>query len=264
MKTGLPKHPTTEIPAPRKRRAPNSRPRGLQTFGTPISTTNAGIVHKRLRDDIVSMRLVPGTPIIEKDIALEHGVSRTPVREAVLRLADERLVEVIPKSGTYVARIPLSALPEALVIRRALEGVTVRSAARFATPSQITSLYALVQRQEEAAERDDRASFHQADEDFHAAIAATGGYAGIWDLIQQVKVQVDRYRQLTLPQAGRLPRIIEEHLDVLRAIEAKKADLAAEHMENHLNKLRAEIAEFRDLKPDYFVYDIELDDELMK
>jgi DNA-binding GntR family transcriptional regulator len=264
MTTGLPKHPSAGIQRTRKRRTPNARPRGLQTFGSSLSVTNAGILHKKLRDEIIAMKLVPGTPINEKDIAQEHGVSRTPVREAILRLADERLVEVIPKSGTYVARIPLSALPEALVVRRALEGVTVRSASRFATASQITGLYALIQRQQEAAELEDLDAFHKADEDYHAGIAAAGGYAGIWDLIQQVKVQVDRYRQLTLPQEGRMPRIIDEHLNVLRAIEAGEGEVAVQHMENHLNKLRSEIAEFRDIQPDYFIYDIELDDELMK
>jgi DNA-binding GntR family transcriptional regulator len=248
----------------RRRRSPNARPPDAPRIVTQSGATHSEIIHRRLRADIVSMRLVPGTPLLEKEIAREHGVSRTPVREAVLRLADERLVEVVPKSGTYVARIPLSALPEGLVVRRALEEVTVRAATRSASASQLTGLRAIIQRQEETAAAEDHEAFHRADEDFHAAIAAAGRYGGIWDLIQQVKVQVDRYRKLTLPQEGRLDRIIKEHSGVLEAMEAGKADVAVRRMEDHLNKLRSEIAEFRDMWPGYFIHDIELDEELLR
>ncbi len=186
------------------------------------------------------------------------------MREAVLRLAEERLIEVAPKSGTYVARIPLSALPEALVVRRALEGVTVRAATRFASASQLTALRAIIQRQQETAAIGDREAFHRADEDFHAAIAAAGRYRGIWDLIQQVKVHVDRYRRLTLPQEGRMESVISEHTAILQAIEERKAEVAVGHMEEHLNRLRLEIGEFRDMRPDYFIHDIELDEELLR
>lgn len=262
MNEGLsPKAPRAE-PRQRRRRAPNVRPSGPPA-PRDRSGTHSEIIRQRLRRDIVSMKLLPGTPILEKEIAREHGVSRTPVREAVLRLAEERLVEVVQKSGTYVARIPLSALPEGLVVRRALEGVTVRSATRFASASQLTGLRAIIQRQEETAAAGDREAFHAADEDFHAAIAAAGRYGGIWDLVQQVKVHVDRYRQLTLPQEGRMQRVIAEHGAILAAIEAGEPERAVARMEDHLNKLRAEIAEFRDMRPDYFIHDIDLDEELL-
>ena len=209
------------------------------------------------------MKLVPGTPISEKEVALEEKVSRTPVREAILRLAEERLVEVVPKSGIFVARIPMSALPEAIVARRALEGVTVRAAAQHANRSQVTELVSLVQRQEEAAERGDPVAFHRADEDFHAAIARIGRYPGIWDLIQQVKVQIDRYRRLTLPQEGRMDMVAGEHLAVVRAIEAGDADLAVARMEEHLDKLQLDISVFLDMWPDYFVHDLPFDERLL-
>ena len=188
---------------------------------------------------------------------------RGVVREAILRLAEERLVEVVPKSGTFVARIPMSALPEAIVARRALEGVTVRAAAQHANRSQVTELVSLVQRQEEAAERGDPIAFHRADEDFHAAIARIGRYPGIWDLIQQVKVQIDRYRRLTLPQEGRMDMVAGEHLAVVRAIEAGDADLAVARMEEHLDKLQLDISVFLDMWPDYFVHDLPFDERLL-
>jgi GntR family transcriptional regulator, rspAB operon transcriptional repressor len=148
------------------------------------------------------------------------GVSRTPVREAILKLADEGLLEIFPQSGIFVSRIPMAALPEAIIIRKALEETTARLAAERATSSQILALHSILERQREASAAKDDDAFHRADEMFHATIAEVAGYPGIWTLIQQVKVHVDRYRRLTLPQEGRITRVIAEHEAILGAIEA--------------------------------------------
>lgn len=207
------------------------------------------------------MRLPPGTPILEKELTQHYGISRTPVREAVLKLADDRLVEVVPKSGTFVARIPMSVLRESIVARKALEAVTVRAAAEQASESQILQLKALIQRQREDADAGDEESFHRTDEEFHAGIAAAGNFPGIWDIIQQLKVHIDRYRLLTLPQPGRMKLVVEEHSRVVDAIARREADQAVAYMEDHLNKLRLDIAVFRDMWPGYFIHDLTLEDE---
>jgi len=248
----------------RRRRAPNAPPTGEARFADQSVRSIADTIHQKLRREIVALELVPGLPISEQDLALAEGVSRTPVREAILRLAKERLVEVVPKSGTFVARIPLSALPEAIVARRALEGVTVRAAARHATADQIAEIFSQLDHQTKVCEAGDRAAFHRADEAFHATIARIGRYPGIWDLVQQVKVHVDRYRQLTLPIEGRMALVIEEHRALLEAMKAGDAELAGARMEDHLGKLQLEIAVIRDMWPDYFVHDIKIDEALTK
>jgi DNA-binding GntR family transcriptional regulator len=245
----------------RKPRAPNAPPGTRSRFRVHHAVNNKEIVYQDLRRDIVAMTLVPGGRISEKEIARQYGISRTPVREAVMRLAEERLVEVVAKSGTFVARIPLSLLPEALVARKALESATVSAAARVASESQIMGLKALIQRQRETAETGQEEAFHKADEDFHAGIAVAANYGGIWNLIQQVKIHVDRYRRLTLPQPGRMKLVVHEHSEIVDAITAGDADLAVRKMEDHLNKLRLDIAIFRDMWPDYFIHDIALDEE---
>jgi DNA-binding GntR family transcriptional regulator len=242
----------------RKPRAPNAPPATRGRLRVHRALNNHEIVYRDLRRDIAAMVLVPGTRISEKEIAQAYGISRTPVREAVLRLADERLLEVAPKSGTFVARIPLSLLSEALVARKALEGATVSNAAAVASESQIIGLKALIQRQQETAEAGDEEAFHKADEDFHAGIAAAAGYGGIWDLILQVKIHVDRYRRLTLPQPGRMQLVVHEHSEIVDAIAARDPNLAVRKMEDHLNKLRLDIAIFQEMWPDYFIHDIAL------
>lgn len=213
-------------------------------------------IYRVLRAEIVLLTRKPGEAIVEKDIAQAQNVSRTPVREALLRLAAEGLVDTVAKSGTFVARIPISALPEAIVVRKALEQVTARAAATHARRSQITNLRAILERQREAERAADRGAFHRADEAFHAAVAVTAGYPGIWSLVQGVKTQIDRYRLLTLPQPGRMARVIREHAAVAAAIERHDADRAAAAMEAHLDGLRISMDDIRRMNPDFFYEDI--------
>ncbi|WP_159197141.1 GntR family transcriptional regulator, partial [Escherichia coli] len=99
--------------------------------------TAAARIYAALRAELVSLQRRPGDPIIEAEIARSYGVSRTPVREAILRLADEGLVEIFPQSGIFVSHIPLAALPEAIIVRRSLEETTTRMATERASTSQI-------------------------------------------------------------------------------------------------------------------------------
>jgi DNA-binding GntR family transcriptional regulator len=119
------------------------------TPSNSASLTAAQLVHERLRDEIVSLQRRTGDVIYEKEIAQEAQVSRTPVREVLLRLADEKLVEIVPKSGTIVARIPVAKLPEIILARTALETITVRAAAERARGSDVAGLRALIELQRE-------------------------------------------------------------------------------------------------------------------
>jgi DNA-binding GntR family transcriptional regulator len=222
------------------------RPAGLRR------TTASSRIYSELRDELVSLRRRPGEAISEAEIALSYGLSRTPVREAILKLADEGLVDIFPQSGIFVSRIPLAALPEAIIVRKALEETTAAMAAERATPSQIMSLQAIVQRQRETDAASDREGFHQADEAFHSAIAEIAGYPGIWRLILQVKVHVDRYRRLTLPVAGRMGQVIAEHEPILSAIEAHDPAAARLAMEKHLARLLQDISATRHTNPEFF------------
>ena len=207
---------------PLKKTEPTIRsPAAQRRNGRPRAATAASRIYSDLRAELVSLRRLPGEAVSEAEIALSYGVSRTPVREAILKLSDEGLLEIFPQSGIIVSRIPVAALPEAIIIRKALEETTARLAAERATASQILALHSILERQREANAARDRDAFHQADEMFHATIADVAGYPGIWKLILQVKVNVDRYRRLTLPQSGRITQVIAEHEVILRAVEAR-------------------------------------------
>jgi GntR family transcriptional regulator, rspAB operon transcriptional repressor len=221
----------------------NARPRGRSA---------ADLVYDSLREEILTLGREPGAQVNEKQIALAHGVSRTPVREAILRLAGEGLIDIVSKSGTYVARIPLANLAEAIVMRRALEEVSVRAAVERASASQVLGLKAVIARQDEALAAGDQNGFHAADEVLHEAIARAGGFPGIWTVVQQVKLQVDRYRRLTLPQTGRIARAIAEHRAIVDAIEGRDGDAAAAAMRAHIDGLKIRMDDILRLNPHYF------------
>ena len=200
------------------------------------------------------MQRAPGEAISEAEIALAYGVSRTPVREAILKLSDEGLLEIFPQSGIFVSRIPVAALPEAIIIRRALEATTAQLAAERAVASQILVLRSILQRQREANAARETDAFHRADELFHATIAEVAGYPGIWTLIQQVKVHVDRYRMLTLPHEEHIARVIAEHEAILVAIEGHDPAGAKGAMEFHLDlgRLLSHISAIQRIHPEFF------------
>lgn len=209
-------------------------------------------VYNAIKSRILRLELCPGQSLSEPELAGEYGLSRTPVREALIRLADEGLVDIVPKSGTIVSRIPLALLPEAILVRKALEDLTTRYAAERATGSAVLQLEACLLRQQEVAEQDDYETFHMADEAFHATIAEIAGLSGIWTLVERAKMHVDRYRRLTLPQEGRMARVVAEHRLVLEAIAQRDPAAASAAMAAHLDGLEISIDMVRMSNPAFF------------
>ncbi len=214
--------------------------------------TTAARIHAALRDRIVSLALPPGASLSEPEIAVAFGVSRTPVREALLRLAEEELVDIYPQSGTFVARLSASVAQDAMVIRKALERITVREAAERATPADIVELDAILARQRVAAEFNDIEGFHAADEAMHECVATIAGRPKVWRVVKREKANVDRVRLLTLEFEGRFEIVVAEHQQIVDAIRAREPDAAEEAMNAHLSRVLPGLDAIRARHPDYF------------
>lgn len=219
----------------------------------PRRPTSATAIYAALRETIVSMQMLPGAQIQEKLLAERFGVSRTPVREALLRLVEEELVEIVPQSATRVARVPVAAIPEAVVIRTALEGATVERAAERAGEQAVAALDAVIAHQRLLAGAGDTRGFHEADEAFHEAIAEIAGLPGVWRLLRSVKVQIDRARRLTLPALGRMDQVIGEHQAIRHAIATGDAAAARAAMNGHLSAVIPDVDRLRLDHPQFFI-----------
>ncbi|MEN3161720.1 GntR family transcriptional regulator [Tistrella mobilis] len=201
---------------------------------SPRRPTIAESVQKRLADDILSGELPPGSVIEETHLADRYGVSRTPVREAVRRLAESGLIETRPRQRAVVARPTMSSVLEMFEVMAELEGLCARLAARRITERGRAALQQACADAHAQAVKGDVNAYYEVNERFHELIyeAAHNRY-----LEQETRRLRDRLRPYRLHQGrspGRLGRSDDEHGEVMAAILAGEADRAADLMRAHV------------------------------
>jgi DNA-binding GntR family transcriptional regulator len=215
--------------------------------------TNATVIYEVLYKSIARMELRPGEPLQEKALTEQFGVSRTPLREALLRLQNDGLVELLPQAGTFVSRIPVAAIREAIIIRRGLEEMAITRLAAVAAARDIARLDIAIAQQRLAVSIDDQSSFHDADEAFHEAIALSAGFSLLWPMVRQMKVHLDRLRVLSLPIEGRMSVTVEEHQKIRDALARNDVEGSRLALHEHLGVMVPYIDQLSASYPDYFM-----------
>lgn len=199
----------------------------------PASTRS---IYAVLRQDIVSLRLKPGARLSENELADRFGTSRAPVREALIRLVDDGLIEVRPQRGSFVSRISLRAMERARFVREALEvGIIRRAAERGITPkAQATCEEAMTH---QIAARNDPETFTRFDDMFHRGFAEGAALEGVWAIIEREKVQFDRVRILSLPAVTPVNLLIEQHKAILQAVLDRDPAEAEHAIRRHMSEV---------------------------
>jgi GntR family transcriptional regulator, rspAB operon transcriptional repressor len=197
--------------------------------------SKAEAVYGELKEAILSGALEPGSLIDKAGLCEKLGVSRFPVSAAVSRLAYDRLVDVAPQHGSFVARISLSDARERLFIRAALEGEIAAEAARRMTRADKDSLAANLEEEAAAVDAEDRAAFYTLDVAFHGILTASLGMARANDVLESLRIHLERIRRLTMSPPGRLRASLNEHAAIATAIETEDAAAAREAMKQHLS-----------------------------
>jgi GntR family transcriptional regulator, rspAB operon transcriptional repressor len=210
-------------------------------------------LYRDLRERIVSVALVPGEAVSESRIAEDYGVSRTPVREAFRKLAEDGFLDVVPQVGTFVARIDLTVVRDNHFVRETLECRIVELAAQRIDAAGRTLLRDNIARQRRALAAGDRAGFFAADEAMHEAMAAIAGHASVWQVIHSAKAQLDRVRRLSLANTGRSRLRMAEHRAVAEHVIAGDGAAAAGSMREHLRSVFDAIDTIAERHADYFV-----------
>jgi GntR family transcriptional regulator, rspAB operon transcriptional repressor len=191
-------------------------------------------IYPMVRSLILTGVIRPGDVIDEKAIAAQLNVSRTPVREAVKRLSDEHLVDVIAQSATRAAKMDRQEIEESFLIRRALEMESAAQAAARMTQDHADSLAAILMLHARAVERRNYIEAIGCDDQFHRYITAISNLPRLWSTIEMSKAQLDRCRHLMLPRAGQAEATLEQHREVIRALNSKDPERARMAMKNHL------------------------------
>jgi DNA-binding GntR family transcriptional regulator len=209
-------------------------------------------VYTTLRDAIVSAQLAPGRQISENELAALLGVSRTPVREALQRLREERLVAIVPQYGTFVTHISESAVSDAQFVREALECAAIRGAALRARDQDLATLEGVIRRQDAAREANDFDSFYVLDDELHHQLCDLSGHDIAWALSQRAKGHLNRIRRLSMPEPGYMMEMIAEHRAVVAAVAAHDPDEAESQLRHHLRMVLSTLPAIREQHPDYF------------
>ena len=213
----------------------------------------AAAIEKDLRRAIIELELKPGSRLSEQDIATRLGVSRQPVREALIRLANSRLIEIRPHRGTVVARISAREMTEALFVRQSVEIAVVAKAAQSFDAWQRKRIASLLVKQEEASSALDHAAFREHDEAFHIAIATGAGVGIAWIAIADMKSHMDRVCNMTLQSEADMRRRVREHRAIMTAIDEHDVEGAKRAMADHLGSILDDLPELETRHASLFI-----------
>jgi DNA-binding GntR family transcriptional regulator len=193
-------------------------------------------IYAILRREIVTMRLRPGERLSENELAARFGTSRAPVREALIRLVEDELIDVRPQRGSFVSRISLKAMERARFVREALEVAIIRRVAEQGVPDAIRAeLEGAIARQLEA--RNDPEKFTELDDFFHRGFARAASLDSVWDVIEREKAQFDRVRYLSLPASTPVDVLVKQHRAILSAAVEKRPAAAEKAVRTHMGEV---------------------------
>ena len=212
-----------------------------------------GEVYTELKDAIQYLGFMPGSVIHENELVEKLGVSRTPIREALIRLASEYLVDIYPQRGTYVAAIDFHLAHEVAYMRHILDQEVCMTLCRKRTPLREAvdeKLYFMTQ----AVKHGDVVGYIKNDNAFHNAIFEVAGHEMIWEIIANSRAHYNRMLVLDLKRPGMLEKSFQEHLDIIEAIEQGDEKRLSEILDHHHDhhEMPEREREIRAMFPEYF------------
>lgn len=213
-------------------------------------------VFEALRELIVSVQLEPGTVLQRAELAGHFGISQTPIRDALLRLGEEQLVDIFPQHATVVSRIDLSAALQAHFLRRAIELEILKALCELPAPAHrevMERLNAHLAVQESALQPLDVSRLAVADQAFHQAMYEATGMGPLWSLVQKQSGHLDRLRRLNLPDPGKPQAIVRDHRAIAQAVGRQDAPAAEQALRQHLAGTLAFVDDIRQRFPEWIV-----------
>jgi DNA-binding GntR family transcriptional regulator len=210
-------------------------------------------VYRLMREAIITCRLEPNEAISENRLCGMFDVSRSPVRTAITRLAEDGLIDIFPQRGTFVAPINLKQVREAQFARAALEVALAAAAARRWRDEFTREIKANLAIQVKHARSGDSWGFYLDNEGFHQLIARAAELEGVWATVQSVKMLWDRIGHIANRVPAHTAEIIAEHREIVEALERRSPKQAGAAMTRHLESVDHAIARLRPMHADYFV-----------
>lgn len=210
------------------------------------------LVYEELKRNIMSMKLEPGQTMSTQEIATKLNVSRTPVREAFLRLQSEGLVELIPQRETMVSKISLKRVEQEKFIRECLEMGVIRKFMDKSGCEVEENMAELIQLQKKCGEEKDFVGFLEADDQFHKVLFDVTGQEMAWETIASRNGHYNRLRILYVQRDTAMQESIEQHHKIATLLESGSREEAARALSSHVRRLDIDEAGLIAQYPDYF------------
>lgn len=225
----------------------------MARVGTQNRQQGRSIAYNRLKDAIQYLEIMPGSMLNEGELIETMGMSRTPIREALIRLSEEYLVNIFPQSGTYVAGISFELAREVAYMRHLLDkDVSVKLCRDKAKLGDIVDEQLYFMRA--AIKKNDVVEYIKQDNRFHGIMFKYSGHGMIWNIISNSRAHYNRVLMLDLARPGKLKSSLDEHIEMIKAIETGD-ELGLElildnHHDHNMDKEFEQ--EIRTLYPQYF------------
>ncbi len=211
----------------------------LTPIGNPVSLEK--LAYDSLKEAILTFRLKPGENLVESDLAHQLGISKTPVRDALLRLEKEGFIIKIPYKGYYVMEITRQSVADMFEIRAVLEGLAARLAVPNFNSEDIAAARRILTEHEQAEMAGNMEQAARLNRQFHELIIRRSGNARLEAMLRNLDDHIQRYRTLSNYQAGRLLKSVEEHRRVLEAIERADAEAAEQAIRAHIQSVMGDL-----------------------
>ncbi|MCM2293827.1 GntR family transcriptional regulator [Allorhizobium sp. BGMRC 0089] len=208
-------------------------------------------IYEILKERILGVVLVPGTALSRANLQEEFGVSQTPVRDALLRLQEEGLVDIFPQYATRVSRIDANHARQAQFLRLSVELEAIRRLAQEAPLETAEAMERVLKQQEAVAETSTFSQFDSLDREFHRVLYEMSGNPLLWKVIRAQSVHLDRLRRLNLPMPGKMASLLDEHRRIVSALRDGDSLRTAEALRHHLSGTLSIIDLIREKYPDF-------------
>ncbi len=212
-------------------------------------------IYDRLREQILSLDIPPNAVLVRAELQQQFGVSQTPVRDALMRLERDGLVDVFPQHATRVSRIDLRSAREAHFMRLSVELEAITLTAMNRTDDDLALLEAVLERQQEAGRLGDLNAFTGMDEQFHAMFYRIAGVGNLNRIVKSLSVHIDRLRKLHLPLPGKLDAVMHDHRLICDAIRNRDVEAARWALRRHLSGTLSMLPKIAESYPDFLTDD---------
>lgn len=206
---------------------------------------------RMLRENIISLEMEPGSRVNESELTAKLGISRTPLREALMELSRIRIVEIYPQRGSYVSLIEHEPVEEAQFMRLALEKAIMTPVCQKATQEQLIRLEEKIKLQQFYIDNESWERLMEIDNEFHRELFAIANKTQTYTLLTSMMIYFDRIRSLQLRTVDN-QYVVDDHREVFEAIREKDAARAAAAMEKHLTRHDVDWEAIRAEHPAYF------------